>query len=158
MLRIALVLPFLATVYSQSSWDSLNGPVGTVQGSSLVSCAKTCLNSAPIQAVGCDATDCICNGAHFPQAVQAVYSCGLASCTGAADVASATQIASSFCNSWSQTAAPSVTSILTLSSTIYPASGPTHAPSSNSAGGRGCTIGGIMVGIIAAVMVNLVVY
>ncbi|KDQ52547.1 hypothetical protein JAAARDRAFT_210494 [Jaapia argillacea MUCL 33604] len=138
MTPLVSALLFVGVVYGQTYWNCGGGicPATTVAGVNLVTCARTCLATAPLAALECTYTDCVCNGAHFPRAVQAIYSCGIASCTIPADVASATQVAISFCNAWTATASPAATSILSLDTpTDYPTS-PIWTPTASSVSGQ----------------------
>ena len=61
---------------------------------------------APPAKLGCDSVDCICNGGQLPMAISAILSCGQASCTPGPAIATATNVVSSYCHAWSQTALP----------------------------------------------------
>ena len=69
-------------------------------------CAADCMSNAPPAVLGCNTADCVCNGAQLPVAITAIISCGQVSCTTGPAIATATNIVSSFCQVWSQTALP----------------------------------------------------
>ena len=84
------------------------GPLNSPGAKALYTCALNCIQTAPAgtQCENNPSSDCICNGAHYNLAAQAIANCAVASCNIAQDGAAATSIASTWCAQWSQTAAP----------------------------------------------------
>jgi CFEM domain len=112
------------------------GPLNSPGAKALDTCAIGCIQAAPAgaQCENNPSSDCICNGAHYSLAIQAISSCAMASCNIAQDLAAATSVASTWCAQWSQTALPALvtpytnisttsTSLQMLSTTTYSQNG-----------------------------------
>jgi hypothetical protein len=106
-----VLLAFAISRTGGDRWDCPTcggGPANSPGGQTLDTCAGDCLQAAPAGSQ-CDSntsSDCICNGAHFSLAIQAIANCAMASCAVPGDAAAATSVASTWCAQWSQTAAP----------------------------------------------------
>jgi hypothetical protein len=108
-----VLLAFAISRAGGDRWDCPpcgGGPANSPGGKALDTCAGDCLQAAPAGSQ-CDndaSSDCICNGAHYSLAIQAIANCAMASCNIAQDLAAATSVASTWCAQWSQTAAPAL--------------------------------------------------
>jgi hypothetical protein len=108
-----VLLAFAISRAGGDRWDCPScggGPANTPGGKALDTCAGDCLQAAPAGSQ-CDAdtsSDCICNGAHYSLAIQAIANCAMASCNIVQDLAAVTSVASTWCAQWSQTAAPAL--------------------------------------------------
>ena len=144
---IQVVLHVLAFSISRTGgdrWDCSTcssggngGPLNSPGAKALDTCAFGCLQAAPAgsQCENNPSSDCICNGAHYNLAIQAISSCAMASCNIVQDLAAATSVASTWCAQWSQTAlaalvtpytnTPTTTSLQTPSTTTNGQSGDT---------------------------------
>jgi hypothetical protein len=95
-----------------------DGPLSAPDADQLSGCVLGCLQNAPVEYWNCEDVDCICPSSHLPQAVAAITGCASASCMNdPGSVALATNIALSYCQTWSQTAAPGVVGVATSIST-----------------------------------------
>ena len=107
------LLAFAISRAGGDRWDCPpcgGGPANSPGGKALDTCAGDCLQAAPAGSQ-CDndaSSDCICNGAHYSLAIQAIANCAKASCNIVQDLAAATSVASTWCAQWSQTAAPAL--------------------------------------------------
>jgi len=108
-----ILLGFAISRAGGDRWDCPpcgGGPANSPGGKALDTCAGDCLQVAPAGSQ-CDndaSSDCICNGAHYSLAIQAIANCAMASCNIVQDLAAATSVASTWCAQWSQTAAPAL--------------------------------------------------
>jgi len=111
------------------------GPLNSPGAKALDTCAFGCLQAAPAgsQCENNPSSDCICNGAHYSLAVQAISSCAMASCNIVQDLAAATSVASTWCAQWSQTALPAlVTPYTNLNTPTTPLQTPPTTTNSQS--------------------------
>jgi CFEM domain len=112
-LHLIVLFAFAISRAGGDRWDCPScggGPANSPGGQALDTCAGDCLQAAPAGSQ-CDndaSSDCICNGAHYGLAIQAIANCAMASCNIVQDLAAATSVASTWCAQWSQTAAPAL--------------------------------------------------
>jgi len=152
-----VLLAFAISRVGGDRWDCPScggGPANTPGGLALDTCAGDCLQAAPAGSQ-CDdntSSDCICNGAHFSLAIQAIANCAMASCIIVQDLAAATSVASTWCAQWSKTAAPPLvtpytniptTPLQTLSTTTHSQGQPvpTQTPAGSGGGNSGLSRG-----------------
>ena len=67
-------------------------------------CARNCMIQALPARLGCDSINCICDEGRLPLAISAILSCGQLSCSPGLDIATATNVVTSYCRIWSETA------------------------------------------------------
>lgn len=96
---IVLVLAFAISSTRGDRWDCGpcgGGPLNSPGAKALDTCALNCIQAAPAgtQCENNPSSDCICSGAHYGLAIQAISNCAMASCNIAQDLAAATSVAS----------------------------------------------------------------
>jgi hypothetical protein len=107
------------------SWDCTfisicgSGPAEAPGANQLSGCVSSCLQNAPVEYWNCGDVDCICSASHLPQAVAAITACATASCMNdPGGVSLATNIALSYCQTWSQTAPLAVRAVASTSTAM----------------------------------------